>query len=304
VSGRLDVALGARDSVSFYGRTASTPMHLDSAQTDAIGAAATSTIDLDAFWLGTPSVLAVRAAFGRAVSSDTSAATVVSVRGAIEVEPRPNGTTPIYWRGTTVAGGASLSGRSGDVSLGLRVDVRTSFADSLGGRNLFPGGGLVIVRATADHSFLNPIDMLAEDADVNVAAFYSRSIAANRNNQPNRLIQTGDFLGASTTLALPWRDAVFLPNVELLRESSTTAGSRTTLPVTGVGWAGRIGLDAIIPLSTTFHLMPGAGYAIGDVSASYTRTLTIRPGVSAVQRVAVSSPVRGWSVRLELTAGY
>jgi hypothetical protein len=298
ISIRLDRAVGSRDSVSVYGRTASSPTFLSTTETDAIGAAATSTIDLEAFWLGTPAMIGARAAGGRELGG-----TVVSLRAAVESEPRPSGTEPIYWRGTTIAGGATVAAGLGNIDLSLRADVRQSFADSLGGRNLFPGGGLLMVRGAASRSFLNPIDALADDADLSLSAFYSQNIGNDRNTQPNRLIQSGAFVAAAATLALPWRDEVFLPSVEFLRESSTSKGSSVLDNSTGNAYSTRMGLGALIPLTSVFDIMPDFGYAFGSVNANYMRSTTGGTG-ARFEQVNLSSPVRGWWVRLELTANY
>jgi hypothetical protein len=298
IAGRLDFAYGARDSVTVYGRTASSPMFLDSAQTDAIGAAATATIDLESFWLGTPGMVGGRVAFGRDVGS-----AVLSLRGAVEMEPRPSGTEPIYWRGISWLGGATVAGYAGDVALEMRADVRASVADSLGGRNLFPGGGLVMVRGTVRRGFLNPIDPLAEDGDITVSTFYSRTIAAERNNQPNRLVQSGSFMGAFSTLALPWRDMTFLPALELLRESSSAEGDSEADASTSSAWATRLGITAIVPVGARFDLMPEAGFATGSINADYFREV-IPPGGPRLEQVSVSTVTRGWWARLELTVTY
>jgi hypothetical protein len=299
IAGRLDYAYGPRDSVTIYGRTASTPMFLDSAQTDAIGAAATATIDLESFWLGTPGMVGGRVAFGRDMGG-----AVLSLRGAVEMEPRPSGTEPIYWRGVSYLGGATIAGDVGDVMLELRADVRASVADSLGGRNLFPGGGLVMVRGMVRRGFLNPIDPLAEDGDITVSTFYSRTIAAERNNQPNRLVQSGSFVGAFSTLALPWREMTFLPSLELLRESSSAEGESEADASTGSAWATRLGIAAIAPIGSRFDLMPEFGFATGSINADYVREVDARGGGTTFEPISVSTNTRGWWARLELTVTY
>jgi hypothetical protein len=299
ITGRLDFAYGDRDTVTVYGRTASSPMFLDSVQTDAIGAAATATIDLESFWLGTPRMVGGRFAFGRDVGS-----AVLSLRGAVELEPRPAGTEPIYWRGISWLGGATIAADAGETMLELRADVRASIADSLAGRNLFPGGGLVMLRGSLRRGFLNPIDPLAEDGDLTVSAFYSRTIAADRNNQPNRLVQSGSFVGAFSTLALPWREMTFLPSLELLREASHAEGESELDASNGSAWATRLGIAAIAPVGSRFDLMPEVGWATGSINADYVREVEGRGGAPTLQPISLSSVTRGWWARLELTVTY
>ncbi|MDQ2667987.1 MAG: hypothetical protein M3Z05_18595, partial [Gemmatimonadota bacterium] len=112
VAARLDFALRPGDTVTAFARSASQPFDLSQRQTSALGTAGTSTVELESASLGTPAVAGARLALAYPVGD-----LVLAVRGGAESEPRPGGTLPVYWRGTTMRGGLGLTSATGEGSV-------------------------------------------------------------------------------------------------------------------------------------------------------------------------------------------
>ncbi|MEP6692046.1 MAG: hypothetical protein ABJD07_12880 [Gemmatimonadaceae bacterium] len=301
IAGRLDFVLRPGDTLTFVGQTGSNPAQLDSAQAAAIGHAGSSAIDLESFAFGAPAMFGGRGAFAFPVGD-----LVLSLRGGIEAEPRPSAREPVYWQGTTMLGGVTLAGDAGPARLAARVDVRRSFADSLGGKNLFPGGGSVTTHASLDSPLSNPFDDLGEDLDLRLSAFYSSPFGDTRNDQPNRLIPLGNTLGTFASLAVPVSDWILSPSIQYIRETSSADAVVGAIyqRSSAAGWSASFGLDALIPLTSVFDLAPQVGYVTGNVEASFGQSVVRRRGRPIGRTSAFSHGVRGWWAGLDLTASF
>jgi hypothetical protein len=185
---RLELAIGARDSLRVGLRAPSSPMTLSGAQVVALSAVGTATVDLSSVELGTPAGATVR--YARAVALGTSGS--FSGMLGVDWEPRPSSARWSFWRGTTVRAGLRASAALGSSQASAGLEVARSFADSLSGRNLFPGGGSLLARVGLA-SYLGE----AGDVVLDVAGFYFRPFATQRTDAANRRIPVGDFLGAS-----------------------------------------------------------------------------------------------------------
>lgn len=300
-SARFDLIPLFGDTLNVFARTASRPGALDSRQTEALGNAGTSTLDLDAFQLGTPAVGGGGVALAYPVGS-----LVLGVRGGVEFEPTPSGTNPVYWRGTTFRGGVSLTGASGENQLTASVNLSSSTGDSLGGRNLFPGGGTLAMQLVSDIAIPNMVDALDEPWPLRAAVFYSKPFNDTRNNQPDRLIPRGSVVGGLASILIPAGTTLLTPSVQLLRESSsdqiTQSSSRSGIAASG--WTASFGLGASVPLGAYLAVEPEGGYTTGNVAATFTQTV-IGPGGRAISTASrFSDSIRGGWLTLELRASF
>ena len=274
----LDVRVGRMDTVRISARTPSTPSSLTATQTAVLGSVGTGTLDLESIALGTPAAGGARVAVARAVG-----AVIVGFRGGVEVEPRPGAGNSVYWRGTTVRAGGSVTGFAGEFRITGGLDVAKSFSDSLGGRNLFPGGGSFALRADA-------AGLVGTNATLaNFSAFYFRPLALNRPIQANRLIPTGDFAGASASLLVPAGRLFVLPSLSVTRESSKAAetflGQQLTLEGSGLAVSGSLGVD--VPVGRHLSFTPEAGFVGGTVRSDLFLTSTGARGISVTVPAAV-----------------
>ena len=179
-----------------FARSSSDPLTLSPRQTSALSTAGTSTVDLESAGFGTPAIGGGRLALAFPLGN-----LVLATRAGVEAEPRPNATSPVYWRGTTLRGGLALTASTGETSVTASVDATRSTADSLSGRNLFPGGGSVTLQVLAQLSVLDPFDPLEDERwPVRAVVFYGRPYGNDRADQPNLLIPQGDLLGALTAM--------------------------------------------------------------------------------------------------------
>jgi hypothetical protein len=272
VSARMDVRLRSADTLRLFGQTSSFPSTLTAVDATALGAIGTSTIDLDTYGLGVASRVGGRYALMLPLGSSGAS---LLVRAGAEFEPKPSGVEPVSWRGTTVRGAIGLSGSVDATTLAASVDVSRSVGyDSLGGRNLFPGGGAVTLDGRLARTF--GVD---EDGQVLLNAFYSRPFGLERPDQPTRLIPIGDFMGATVTSFVPLGRTTLIPTVSLLRESSTATAVVSnllqTLSASGVTASGSVALS--VPVGSWLTLTPEAGVAGGSVSSRTTTTFPRRP---------------------------
>lgn len=305
VTGRVDWTFAKGDTLRVYGRSASVPATLDSMQLAAIGAVSVSTLDLESFSLGTPTMLGTRAV----VTFDVGDVQL-GLHGGLEYQPRPNGTARVYWTGSTVLGGASLSGLVSDVRWTGALDVSHSSADSLPiagdsvGRNLFQGGGTF----NASLQFDGPLTADGEASGV-IGAWYQRPFGNDRPDQPNRLLPVGDTYGAFVSLDLPIGELTFSPSVTVARESASDDAAVTRLlkyQYDAASWAVNTGASLTIPLGKHFDLTPEFGATFGGASARFTATTSPipgrRPGRSST--TDLSAGIRGWWAGLELTINF
>ncbi|MEP6762748.1 MAG: hypothetical protein ABJB66_00490 [Gemmatimonadaceae bacterium] len=266
VRARFDFMLRPGDTISVYGRSASSPLSLSAEQTSALSAIGTSTIDLESTALG------VTSQFGaRGIASFPVGDVVLGLIGSVEFEPRPTTTTPVYWRGNTVRGGLSLSALAGEADIVATSQVAFSSGDSLGGRNLFPGGG----DWSTDFSIDTPIG--SEGTIIGTAsAFYTHPFNNKRSDQPTRLIPDGDFYGITGALVVPVKDWTLSPLLTVSRETSQAEAVdglvKSALHASGWSLAGSMSLD--IPLAGRFTVSPEGGAVVGNVSAHTSASLT------------------------------
>ncbi|MEP6999181.1 MAG: hypothetical protein ABI969_01800 [bacterium] len=302
VAARLDFVTRPGDTVTVFARSASHPFDLSTRQTTALGAAGTSTVDLESSALGTPAVGGARVALAFPVGD-----LVLAARGGIEVEPRPSGTLPVYWRGTTVRGGLALTSSSGDATITASIDATRSSGDSLGGRNLFPGGGSATFQMVTDFSVPNPFDPLEDEQwPIRALAFYARPFSNDRSDQPNLLIPQGNLFGAVGTMLLSAGDLTFAPSFTLLRETSASESVSGLIRnrIAGSAWTVQSGIDVTIPLGGAFELTPQAGYTFGSIGASFSQSVVTRRGRPVGQSTSFTDAIRGTWLSVQLSAAF
>lgn len=265
VRARFDVMLRPGDTISVYGRSASSPLSLNAEQTSALSAIGTSTIDLESTALG------VTSQFGtRGIASFPVGDVVLGLIGAFEFEPRPKSTTPVYWRGNTARGGISLSALAGDVDIVAASQLAFSSGDSLGGRNLFPGGGEWSTDLTIDRP-------IGADGTINAtaSAFFTHPFNNKRSDQPTRLIPDGDYYGITGELVVPIKNWTLSPLLTVSRETSQAEAIdglvKSALRASGWSLAGSVSLD--IPLGGRLTVSPEGGTVFGNVSAQTSASL-------------------------------
>ncbi len=300
LSARLDFAVRPGDTLSAFVRTASRPLDLTSRETSALSTAGTSTVDLESASLGTPAVGGLRLALAFPVGN-----AVLAARAGFETEPRPAGTSPVYWRGSTVRGGLALTTSIGESSWTASAEATHSTGDSLGGRNLFPGGGGFTLQLLGDLSVTSPFDPLEDEQwPIRAVAFYGRPFGNVRADQPNLIIPQGDLFGALGTMLMSAGDLTIAPSLQLLRESSTSesVSGQVRSRNSGSAWTATTGLDVSIPLGSVFELTPQVGYTFGSVEASYAQTTVLRRGRGLTQSASFSDSIRGTWIALQLAA--
>jgi hypothetical protein len=294
---RLDLRFRSDDSLRVFYDGTSTPSALDSLQNVALGSVGTSTLDLDSYALGTPAVFGARGSLG--VWRGTSAQ--FRVRAGVDVSPAPSGSASVYWRGTTFHGGLALRGTADEKEYALGAELTMSRADSLGGRNLFPGGGTMSLNGEATL----PVGETA--ARVTLSVFYLHPIGDTRNDQPNRLIPSGDFYGVTAMGSAFVGNTLLFPTLSLMRETSdaATGSGLTSQSMTASGWALAPSFAASVPLGGHVDLDPEVAIVVGSVGARYVRTAVVPVGPRRRGR-AVSSVsgfddrISGWWLALGL----
>jgi hypothetical protein len=306
IRARLDVILRAGDTLSVYGRRGSTPRTLNSVEASALGAAGTSVLDLSSLSMGLASQVGVRGKWSLPVGS-----VVLGLSAAAERDLPPPATGVVFWQGTTLRGGANITGFVGEQTLTVSADISSSQADSLGGRNQFPGGGAFTLGASSNGA-VNEAGTVWFSGDV----FYVRPFGNDRNDQPTRLIPQGSFGGVSGLLLLETGALTWTPTVSLLRESSAASvttvqqgalPSRTSLR--GSAWSVAAGLSVDLPLGGVVTVSPEVGAVSGTVSSSLAQTngrIVGRRGrvVNVTNTSAFSDAVRGWWGGLSLSVRY
>ncbi|MES2177820.1 MAG: hypothetical protein V4550_08120 [Gemmatimonadota bacterium] len=300
LSAHLSFARRPGDTVAVFARSSSIPLDLSTRQTSALSIAGASTIDLESSGFGTPAVGGTRATFAFPVGD-----AILAARGGFEYEPRPAGTQPVYWRGSTIRGGVALTNTLGEGSWTASLDVSRSTGDSLGGRNLFPGGGNASAQVILDASVLNPFDPLEDEQwPFRAVAFYVRPFGNDRADQPNLIIPQGDLFGAITTMLIPVNELSLAPSLQLLRESSRSSYTSGLLvnEVTGSSWTMQAGLDLSIPIGNVFELTPQLGYTFGTVSSASSQAAAVRRGRGIVRTSGFSDAIRGRWFSIQLSA--
>lgn len=288
-----DIHTGRRDSVRLTIRGPSLPPVLSSGHVAALATSGTATLDLESASLGSAAGVGVRTAFG-----GPAGPLVVGFRLGLEVEPRPGGSDFVYWRGSTIHAGAGVTAFTGELRITAGFDYANSGGDSLGGRNLFPGGGSYTVR-------LDAAGLVGSGATLATgSAFYFRPFGANSSSQPNRRLPSADFAGVRATLLIPVGTLFVSPALSAVRESThdiplsgVFAGGRSTFD--GVGWSVSGSAAVDIPIGRV-SLTPEAGYVRGSLNSEIT--VLGLPG--SVRLGPFSDRVSGWWTALELTATF
>ena len=290
ISARLDVPLRRADTVRVFAQTTSFPGALSTIDAQALGAVGTSTVDLDAGALGVAARIGARYTLTQRLGS---AGVTLTLRGGAEYDPKPSSNEAVSWRGTTIRGAIGL-GRSVDAgTFGASVEMTKSYADSLGGRNLFPGGGTLTFDARAMR-YIGGND----DGFVSVIGFFAKPVGIQRPDQPTRLIPVGDFGGVTLSAAIPVRAVTLLPALSVLRESSNARAivnnRNTTLSASGYSATASFGIS--VPIGSVLTLTPEVGGVFGNVgqtiSAQYPRR---------VRQANFSDAIRGRFVSLEFS---
>jgi hypothetical protein len=290
VSVRFDLTLRARDTLRLFAQSTSSPGALSVSEAQAIGAVGTSTIDLDAGSLGIASRVGLLYALTQPVGRSGVS---LSLRSGVEYDPKPSGTESVSWRGTTVRGLLGVSRAMDATTLGASVELTRSFTDSLGGRNLFPGGGQLAVDARLLRFFgTDGTGFLA------LSGFYSRPVDIERPDVATRLIPIGDFAGLTATAAVPAGALVVIPTVSVLRESSNAQARLSGIPATLVasGTTASASLGLAIPLGRYITLTPEAGGAFGSVGQTVSARFPRR-----TRTQSFNDPIRGGWVTLEVS---
>lgn len=276
---RIDWRWRDGDTTRLTLRSGSRPAVLDTAASQAIGAAGTNTLDLEAVAFGAQPQLALRHATSFAVDDEVS----VGLRFGAETSPAPVGTDLAFWTGTTLRGGVSLQRKIGAYGgARLSADVSRSFADDLGGRNLFPGGGSLQLDARTQ-------GMLDGDEGRwygSAQAFWVRPFQNPDADQLTRLIPQGQFGGVNLLLSGEFGDWSIGPLVSLVRESSTADARFTvtaplggrplagTLTKDGSGWSATVGGSVTRAIGAAFDVTVEAAAVRGGVSLLERETLT------------------------------
>jgi hypothetical protein len=295
ITGRLDVRLRTSDTLRVFGQSMSFPGELSDVNAQSLGAIGTSTIDLDAGALGAAARLGTRYTVNQPLGDGGLS---LMLRGGVEYDPKPSGNQIVSWRGTTLRAGIGLNRSTGNANIGGSVEVTRSFADSLAGRNLFPGGGGLTVEGRATR-------FVGKDGTgfVSANAFYSRPINIERPDQPTRLIPIGDFAAMTVAGAFPIRELTLIPSASVLRESSsaTAVVSGLTTQLAASGYTTSVSLALSVPLGRFVTLTPEIGGAFGSVSQTVSSVFPRRFLRPVVRSQTFSDPIRGGWLALELT---
>ena len=298
---RLDWRWREGDTTRVYLRSGTRPAVLDTTQSVALGAAGTSTLDLEAIAFGAQPSAGVRHAT-RVTLDDENA---LAFRGAVEVSPQPTGADFAYWTGTTLRGGASWQrslGEAGTARVG--VDVSRSFAGDLGGRNLFPGGGNVLFDARAS-GMLDGEDGRWFGA---VQGSWTRPFANPNADNLARLIPQGQFGGVNAFVTADVGPLSIGPTISLLRESSSAdarflvaspLGGRplsNTVQKTGSGWSAAVGFTATWALLDQLDLTLDGSLTRGGIDLREVEQLRGPGGrpIGARETVRTNAISGGW----------
>jgi hypothetical protein len=301
IAARLEWRWREGDTTRLFARGATRPRTLDSTQTSAIGAAGTSTIELDAVALGTPVAVGLR----QTAALPLSDAITISLRGSVESSERPASGQSIYWTGTTVRAGAAVILRPASATrLVASLDLSRSFADSLGGSNLFPGGGTVFVDLRAQ----GPLGGPESPVFGQVQTFFSRPYGNTRADQPNRLIPQGDFFGANSALTIDVGPVMVMPTLGTMVESGRAESRRTFArsQFRGLAWSATGGLAVVIPLGTLVEVTPEIAVVGGNVSQEYLTSVVnpLNGRVRTVSEAKYTFPTKGRVLTIEVAVRF
>ncbi len=256
---QVDLVPWAGDTVSVYGHTGSRPVNLDTLQGEAIGTVSTSVLDVGAMELGIPAQMGARLVISRPVGT-----VHLGVSAAIEQDARPPANGLAWYQGTTLSGALMATIPVGEKTLAVSAYLSSSRADSLGGRNQFPGGGTRGLTASLsgeagpDHAISYAVD-----------AYFEKPFGNARNDQVTRALPLGTYAGWSASADITTRRVTWTPTLSWAREASDARVSvqqalqfvSTTLHSEATSWSADLLAD--IPLRAGVVLMPRLGVTTG-----------------------------------------
>jgi hypothetical protein len=282
------------DTLSLAIRTASRPASLSATEVSALGSVGTAAADLASIQFGSPASLSTRFIHVRPLRGSLAAWAELGM----EFEPRPGGSESTYWRGTTARVGVGLSDMGGPTRVSGGVVATRSFADSLGGRNLFSGGGTVLARAHVATLWGSRDDVL-----VGVAGSYFRPYSVEESDPSGRRFPVRDFAGASALVAWPLGGVLIAPAAALSRESSEVPTG--TGVVRGSGWSLRSSLAIDVAIGGSISFTPEVGYTTGSVRLDVlTNVGTSTSGDPITERRSDTDPLSGWWVGVSWSAAF
>ena len=300
----LDWRFHEGDTLSFVGRIGAQPAGLDSTQVAALGLSGGALVDLQSASFGMRPMTGVHAVV-TLPAGDLS----FVLRGGLEIEPRPADGARTYWTGNTVFGGVTLSGAAGAGRLSGSLDLSTSSADSLNGKNLYPGGGEFSAHVDLHMPFDNPVTTGAEAWTTDWSAKLTNPISDTRNDQPNRRIPYGPITELTGALSVPIGAGSLGATLDYLSTSATANGrvGPATASTNASSSASIFTIDGSIPLFAGLELQPQVGFATGNSSLTVAGAAR-RPGrparAPAASGVSVSTPLSGGWFGLTLSLSF
>ncbi|MCX5767245.1 MAG: hypothetical protein NTZ43_08505 [Gemmatimonadetes bacterium] len=294
----LDMMVHNGDTLTLLGRTGSQPANLDSAQLVAIGVSGGTLLDMQSINFGTQAMTGAHGTLTFPMGD-----VVLNLRGGIEIEPRPSALTRAYWRGTTMLGGATLTGKTAKGDWSGVVDYSTSTADSLGGRNLYPGGGDFTAQFNLHAPLDNPAVAGGEDWDTRWSANLYIPISASRTDQPNRLVPVGPMYWFTGALTVPIGEGSVGASASYSGASSSA--QRALASASSSSWATSVALNGSIPIAKGIELVPEIGTVAGSSDVSLGVAGVRRPGrplgPGGSRTTSIASGVSGSWMSLSLT---
>ena len=281
---RLDLAVGARDSLRFVLRAPSTPSGLTGSEVTALSSVGTSTVDLSSIQFGTPAGLEARFTHVQPIGG----AVLLSATIGGSYEPRPSENESSYWRGTTMRARVGISRAHGLTRVSGGLDLSYSFSDSLAGQNLFQGGGTVLARVD--------VTTLLSDVFLGTSVSYFRPHSADRAAGSLRE-PMGDFKVASALAVWPIGSVFLIPAVVLSHESNESAIASSV--VDGSAWSLGTSLAVDVPLAHRFTLTPEVGHASGSVRTDVMTTVG-----AITQDIRSTDGLSGWWTAVDLSVAF
>jgi hypothetical protein len=176
----------------------------------------------------------------------------------------------------------------------VRAEVTRSYADSLGGRNLFSGGGTVLIRAYGAKE-------LSGDVLAGVSSSYFHPFSTLSRTVSSRRLPLGDFAGVGAVVAFPVGGTLVVPSAVFSFEWSEI--STDLARADGLGWAVSPSLYVDVRLPAGLVVTPEAGYTLGTVSLEVLTTLQQSSGPPVLHTTRLADGLAGWwlSARLSMS---
>ena len=280
---RLDLAVGARDSLRFVLRAPSTPSGLTGSEVTALSSVGTSTVDLSSIQFGTPAGLEARFTHVQPIGG----AVLLSATIGGSYEPRPSENESSYWRGTTMRARVGIARAHGLTRVCGGLDLSYSFSDSLAGQTSSKARhGLARVGVTT----------LLSDVFLGTSVSYFRPHSADRAAGSLRE-PMGDFKVASALAVWPIGSVFLIPAVVLSHESNESAIASSV--VNGSAWSLGTSLAVDVPLARRFTLTPEVGRASGSVRTDVMTTVG-----AITQDLRSTDDLSGWWTAVDLSVAF